>query len=92
MPRGQLFRSGFPGSGGSAWIFCNVRARDGQQASAMVVSDNCGNLPSDRSEKQKNIQTPPKKNKKKGPRLCKHYGERDHQEKLNLSPQRAVSC
>jgi hypothetical protein len=28
----------------SAWIFCNVRAREGQRASAMLVSDNCGSL------------------------------------------------
>jgi hypothetical protein len=39
---------------------------------------------------QKNIQILPNENHKKEPRLCKHSGERDHQEKLNLSPQRAV--
>ena len=34
--------------GGSAWIFCNVRARDEQRASAIVaVSDHRGNLPGD---------------------------------------------
>jgi hypothetical protein len=35
--------------GGSAWIFCNVRARDGQPASVKVaVSNNRGSLPGDR--------------------------------------------
>jgi hypothetical protein len=28
----------------SAWIFCNVREREEQRASAMLVSNNCGSL------------------------------------------------
>jgi hypothetical protein len=57
----------------------------------MVVSDNSGSLPGERFLKShRTSRIPPNENQKKVPRLCKHSGEGNNQEELNLSPQRAV--
>ena len=57
----------------------------------MLVSDNCGSLPGEPFIKShRTSRCPPNENEKQEPRLRKHSGERNNQEELNLSPQRAV--
>ena len=47
-------------------------------------------FPATVSKSQRTSRSAPNENQKKEPRLLKHSGERNNQEELNLSPQRAV--
>jgi hypothetical protein len=57
----------------------------------MLGSNHCGSLSGEPFLKNHRTSTgPPNENQKQEPRLRKHSGERNNQEELNLSPQRAV--
>jgi hypothetical protein len=62
----------------------------GQPHVGGVLSDTAHAFPATVSKKQKTSRSTPNEIQKKEPRLLKQFGQKNNQEELNLSPQRAV--